>query len=102
MLLWPALQLALLASRGPGRACRHRLIFRRWLRARSRLLRWLLTFPNRCLLTEEVAMRTFVTTVAELAGFGLIISGLWMLNMPVAVVTSGVLLVVVGVWQGNR
>ena len=47
-------------------------------------------------------MRPFVTTVAELAGFGLVISGLWMLNMPVAVVTSGVLLVVVGVWQGNQ
>ncbi len=47
-------------------------------------------------------MKQVVTTLVEVAGFTAIVGGLWMVSVPVAVIVAGVVLVVVGAWQGNQ
>lgn len=46
-------------------------------------------------------LRSIATTGMELAGFGLIVAGLWVISVPVAAIVAGVLLVAVGAWQGQ-
>lgn len=47
-------------------------------------------------------MKQVVTTLVEVAGFTAIVSGLWMVSVPAAIIVAGVVLVVVGAWQGNQ
>lgn len=47
-------------------------------------------------------MRQVVTTLTELFGFTAIVGGLWMVSVPAAVIVAGVVLVVIGAWQGNQ
>ena len=47
----------------------------------------------------NVKPRTLLTTLAELAGFGLISNGIWQISEPAGWISAGVSLVLVGVLQ---
>lgn len=46
-------------------------------------------------------LRSIATTGIELAGFGLIVAGLWAISVPLAAIVAGVMMVTVGAWQGQ-
>ncbi len=99
-----ARQHVMLASRGLGREFRRRSISRRWLRARWRSRRLVLALLSACSHIESlgvVMLRSIATTGMELAGFALIVAGLWAVSVPVAAIVAGALMVTVGAWQGR-
>lgn len=94
----------MLVRRGLGREFRRRLISARWLRARWRspgLALALLSACSHIESSEVVMLRSIATTGIELAGFGLIVAGLWAISVPLAAIVAGVMMVTVGAWQGQ-
>lgn len=47
-------------------------------------------------------MRGALTTLGELAGIGLITTGLWLIFIPAALIFAGAALVFISYWQERR